>query len=100
MWAQGGTAALHGFLQAHLLIGAEVGKQRDQAYPWLLHPWPHAMQRGRLSDRGVHDALLQQPLHLMQQRFALAAIALQRLLLEQRIDIGIAAIGVDTRAEP
>ena len=58
------------------------------------------MQHGRLSNRGVHDPLLQQLLELMQQRFALGAVALQDLLLKQRIDVGMAAIGVDARAHP
>ena len=57
------------------------------------------MQRGRLSERGVHDPILHQPLELMQQRFALGAVVLQGLLLEQRIDVGMATIGIGARAD-
>jgi hypothetical protein len=58
------------------------------------------MQRGRLSDRGVHDPLLHQPLHLMQERLPPRAIAFHRLLLEELVDVAMAAIGVDARADP
>jgi hypothetical protein len=58
------------------------------------------MQCGRFSDRGVHDPLLHKTLHLPQQCLPLGAIALYRLLPEQRIEFEIAAIGVDPCDDP
>ena len=57
------------------------------------------MQRCRLIDWHVHDPLMHQPLDLMEQRFALAPVALNRLLAEELIDICIAPIGIGSRAQ-
>ena len=52
------------------------------------------MQRGGLEDRGVHDPLRHQPLHLVQQCLAFAAVAFDSLLLEERVEIRRAAVGI------
>ena len=84
-------------LETHLLIGAGKVEQGVQAHSRFLHARAHAMQRCRLIDRRVHDPLMHQPLDLVQQRFALAPVALPRLLAEELIDIRIAAVGVGAR---
>ena len=42
----------------------------------------------------VDRALLYELLHLLQHRRALLGVELGRLLLEQRIDVGVAAVGI------
>jgi hypothetical protein len=53
---------------------------RIQAHVGFRYAWPHAVQRGGLEDRDVHDPLRHQPLHLVQQRLAFAAVAFDGLL--------------------
>ena len=89
----GGNRA-QGLFETHLLIGAGKVEQGVQAHSRLLHARAHAMQRCRLIDWRVHDPLMHQPLDLVQQRLALAPVALPRLLAEELIDIRIAAVGV------
>src|SRR5262245_45448119 len=79
------------FFQPHLLVGRRKVEQRVQPYPGLLDPWSNAMQRRRLKDRRMHDALVHEPLALVQQGFALAAIALVCLLADERVKVRIAA---------
>src|SRR6266571_6238024 len=78
-------------LQAHVFPGGREVELRAQADPGLLDAWPDPVQRGRLEDPPVHDALVHQPLDLMQQRLALSAVALLRLLPEQIVDVRIPA---------
>src|SRR5881628_1375036 len=78
-------------LQAHVFPGGGEVELRAQADPGLLDPWADAVQRGRLEDPPVHDALVHQPLDLMQQRLALLAVALLRLLPVQLVDVRIPA---------
>src|SRR5262245_14647070 len=81
-------------LQANVLVGRGEIEQRVQADRRLLDAWSHAVQRGGLEDRRVHDPLVHQPLNLMKQCFAPLAVALLRLSAEQVVDVRISAIGV------
>src|SRR6266498_5822038 len=87
------------FLEAHVLVRRRKVEQRVQADRRLLDPRPDPVQGGGLEDRGVHDALVHQPLELIQHRLALLAVALLRLLPEQVVDIGIPAVGVGAGAD-
>src|SRR5688500_10492960 len=83
--------------ETHLLIGPRKGDERDETDRGLFYPRPDAMQRRALQERGMHHALMHEGLHLMQQAFTCDPVALRRLLLEQRVEIGITAIGVEAR---
>src|SRR6267142_3176519 len=86
-------------LEAHVLVGrgeVELGAQPDRR---LLHPRTNTMEDGGLEDRAEHDTLLHEALDLMQQRLALLAVALSRLLLEEVVDVGIAPGGVRRAAD-
>src|SRR6266498_5841734 len=85
--------------QAHILVGRSKVEQRVQTYPWLLDSWSYPVQCCWLPDGAVHNTLMHEPLDLMQQRLALVAVTLLRLLVEEIINIRIAAIGVGARAE-
>src|SRR6266571_4767716 len=81
-------------LEAHVLVGrgeVELGAQPDRRF---LHPRTNTMKDGGLKDRAEHDTLVHEALDPMQQRLALLAVALLRLLLEEVIDVGIAPGGV------
>src|SRR5436309_9297143 len=93
----GGAAAKDSrlrLLQADVLVGpreVEKGIQPDRR---LLDARADAVQARRLEDRRVHHALVHQALDLMQQRLALLAVALLRLLDEEVVEVRMAAIGV------
>jgi peptide/nickel transport system substrate-binding protein len=57
------------------------------------------VQRGRLEDRPVHDALVDQALDLVELGLAALAVALARLLLEEIVDVGVPAVGVRRGAD-
>src|SRR6266700_469140 len=84
--------------QAHLLI-ENWHWERDEADRWLLHAWSDAMQHQGLKERGVHYPLMHERLEAMQQRFTRGAVPFPSLLLEEGVEIGVAAIGVGTRPE-
>src|SRR2546425_12463454 len=86
-------------LEAHVLVRRGEVEQRVQADPGLLDPWSYPVQRGRLEDRQVHDALVHEPLDLMQQRLTPAAVALLGLLGEQVVDVGGSAAGIRRAAD-
>src|SRR5919106_6773379 len=86
-------------LEAHLLIRTCEGGERDQADRRLLYPRPDAVQRRALQEGGLPHALVQEGLHAMQEGLACRAVALRRLLPEQRVEIGVTAIGIETGAE-
>src|SRR5204863_5731109 len=79
-------------LDRDVLVGRGVRKQRDLAEPGLADPRAGAVDKGELPDRRVDDPLGHDLLDLVQDRFALRAIELDRLLLVQFVDIGIAAV--------
>src|SRR5262245_5687032 len=69
--------------QAHVFIRCCQVELRVKTDRSLLHARPNAVQRSRLEDRAVHDALVHELLDSVQQRLAFWALTLARLLLEQ-----------------
>src|SRR5262249_44174852 len=78
-------------LQAHIFPGRCEIELRAQADARLLDPRADPVQRGRLEDSAEHDAVVHQALDLMQERLALLAVALLRLLSEQIVDVRMSA---------
>src|SRR6476646_10766906 len=70
-----------------------VGKAGDPVEARLADPWANAVQEAELPDRRVDRLLVNQLLHLAEDRRAFVVIELVRLLRVQRIDVGIAARG-------
>src|SRR5581483_4823562 len=66
----------------------------DQHERRLLDARPDATRPHVLEDRRDADALVHQPLDLVEQQLALAAIELVRLLLVERVDVRVAAVGI------
>src|SRR6185503_19057608 len=58
-------------------------------------PRPDPGQGGLLDDRPEHRALVHELLDLVQQRLATLPVHLAGLVAEQRVDVGIAAVGAD-----
>src|SRR5260370_10938054 len=81
-------------LERDVLVGRGVGVAGDQAEPRLADPRPDAVEKAEQPDRRIDRPLVDQLLHLLQDRRALFAIKLDCLLLEHRVDVGVAAIGV------
>src|SRR5215831_19466659 len=54
----------------------------------------HAYERSEVHDRGIHDALHRELLNAMQEGFAFGFVALDSLLLEELVNVRIAAIGI------
>src|SRR5437879_11094852 len=66
----------------------------DQHQRRLLDPWAHAARPDVVPDRPEPHPLVQELLDLMEQRLAFAAIAHEGLFLVQRVDVGVAAVGI------
>src|ERR1700731_4677208 len=81
------TSPLSGF-QRDLFIGAGVGEARDQAEAGLADPRSMTVDEGELPDRRVHRALVDDLLHLLEDRAALLLVELGALLLEHLVEIG------------
>src|SRR5206468_6633247 len=81
-------------LELQLLVGRRPRIVGDEAKPGLRNPWAVRLQKGQLPDRQVHDLLVDQLLDAMQHRLALLRVELGRMLPEESVDIGIAAVGV------
>src|SRR5207244_13170225 len=56
-------------------------------------PRPDAARPDIFHDRRVADALVKELLDLVQHRLALLAVHLARLLLVERLDVGVGAVG-------
>src|SRR5262245_8378472 len=76
-----------------VLIWGRVGEQRDPAEAGLAHPRADTVDEGELPDRRIDRALDHELLYLEQHRLALRAVQFGRLLLVERLDVGIAAVG-------
>src|SRR6266478_6705044 len=66
----------------------------DQHQRRLLDPWAHAARPDVVPDRPEPHPLVQELLDLMEQRLAFTAIAHEGLFLVQRVDVGVAAVGI------
>src|SRR5215510_145150 len=80
--------------QRDVLIGRGPGIAAHQPYGRFADPWPDAAQRRYLPERRRDDLFLHKLLNLEQQRLTFCVIQVARLLLEQRVDIGVVAVGV------
>src|SRR5262245_3977448 len=82
-----------------LLLELEVLVGRDEWVPGdrrhLGQPRPDPDQRGLLHDRREHRALVHELLDPVQEPFTALGIHLARLIAEERIDVGIAAVRAD-----
>src|SRR5438874_1854277 len=87
------VGALAGF-QRYVLIGAGIGKSRDQPEAGFSNPRPVPVDKSELPDRRVDRALVDGLLHLFEDRAALFLVELGALLFEHLVEIGIAAISV------
>src|SRR6516162_502178 len=82
-----------------------VGEARDQAEPGLTDPRPNAVDEGELHQRCIDHPPGHQLLHLVQDRRALLVVEFGGLLLKERVNFGVAAVGVgsaldDERGQP
>src|SRR5712691_4581883 len=80
--------------QRHVLVRRRVAVARDQAKPGLAHPRAGAVDEGLSPNRRVDCPLVHELLDLVQRRCAPRAVELARLLLKQRVDVGIAAVDI------
>src|SRR5712692_338369 len=87
---EGGSAAL----DRDVLVRPGIGKGRDQPEPGFADPRPDAVDERQLPDRRGDRALLDQLLHLVEDRCALGMIELDRLFVVELVDVGIAAIDI------
>ena len=78
----------------HIFVRSRIGKLWDPTKSGDRHPWPGGAQKRRLKQGDVHDFGMHQALDIVQERLPLRAVPLPGLLVEQRIDIGVAAISV------
>ena len=85
-------------LEAHVLVGRKrrVVDRRDRV---LRDTRPDAHQRAKIHDRREHHPVDRELLDLVEQRFAPAGVALPRLLLEQVVDVRVAAVGIGPLGE-
>src|SRR5919108_372894 len=60
----------------------------------LGHPRSHAHERPEVHEWSIHDALHCELLNAMQEDFAFGFVALDSLLLEELVNVRIAAIGI------
>src|SRR5215510_414753 len=80
--------------EANLFEWRGPGVWVDQHQRGLLDAGTDAARPHVLPDGAEADALVDELLDLVQHRLALAAIGDERLLLEQRVDVGVAAVGI------
>src|SRR5579864_4160991 len=96
--------------ESRLLLDLHVLVRRKRAHPdigdgMLGDARADADQRAQIHDRREHHPVDRQLLDLVQQRRALVAVTLARLLLVKFVDVGIAAtgkraLGLDERLDP
>src|ERR1700749_886492 len=63
-------------LQGDFLVGRRVDEALDQTHPGLIHTRPDPADERKLPYRRVHRAIIQQMLHLRQDRRALRMVQL------------------------
>src|SRR6516162_4808753 len=80
--------------QRDVFEGAGVREILNQAEPRFTYPRPRAVDKPKLPDRRINGPLGEDLLHLVQDLAALLAVQLGRLLLVERVDVGITAIDV------
>src|SRR3989454_842046 len=81
-------------LEPNVLVRRRVRVVGDQGEGRLVNLRPHTPNESVFPDPGEHDAIVEDPLDLMEQRLALLAVELSRLLLEEVFDFGEDAVRV------
>src|SRR5215468_2221627 len=80
-------------LHPHVLDGRRPRVWVDEHEGRLHHFRAHPARPDEVVDGREPDALVEQALDLVQHGLALLPVRLPRLLLEERVDVGIAAVG-------
>src|SRR6266436_10218620 len=83
-------------LDGHVLIRPRIGESRNEAEPRLTDARPERIHKCQLPYGRVDRLVVYQLLHLVQDCLAPLGIQFGRLLLEQVVDLRIAAIGIGT----
>src|ERR1700704_6364945 len=83
-------------LDGDVFVGSGIGESREQTEPGLADPRPDAVDERQLPDWRGDGALVNQLLRLVEDSLPLFVIELDRLLPEEFVDVGVAAIGVST----
>src|SRR5580704_7336301 len=78
--------------QRDVLVGRGVGEAGYQPKPRLSDARANAVDEGELPDRRVDRPFVDDLLHLVQDRLAFLVIELDRLLLVQLVEVGVAAV--------
>src|SRR2546428_410302 len=79
-------------LELQVLVGRRESVTGDEPEPRLFHAPAPARDEGELVDRRGHCALVDELLDALQDRLALRTIELGGLLLEETVQIGVAAV--------
>src|SRR5258708_4868168 len=88
--SMGGLPSVSGLprgLELQILVRCRVREALDVVHTRFLHPRADAPEEGQLVDGHVHRAVLHDLLDLMQHAFALLAIQLAGLALEEALDL-------------
>src|SRR5260370_29420882 len=95
MMSSASSASSHSAaLQRDVLEGARVREILNQAEPRFTGPRPRAVDEAELPDRRIDGPFGEDLLQLVQDLDALLAVQLDRLLLVERVDVGIIAVDV------
>jgi hypothetical protein len=81
-------------LDRDFLEGRGVSKTRNEAECRLADPGTNAVEEAELPDRRVDRLLVDELLHLIEDRCALLVVEFAGLLREEFVNVGIAAIGI------
>src|ERR1043166_1395619 len=81
--------------QGEVLVRSRIREAGNQAEPGFLDARTMAVEEGELPQMREDRPLVQQPLNLVQGRRAPGVVEFGRLLGEQGVDVGIAAVGID-----
>ena len=79
-------------LQRKVFVGCGVRETGNATEAQLGNARTDGIDKGELPDRRVDRTFMYYLLHLVQDRFPLGAIKLNRLLPVERIDVGVASI--------
>src|SRR5262245_48335205 len=80
-------------LEFHVLVWRRPRVIRDEAEPRFRDVRTDSLQESELPDRQEHRLVVNQLLDAMEHCLALLRIELARLLSEQAVDVGVAAVG-------
>src|SRR5260370_33541924 len=95
MMSSASSASSHSAaLQRDVLEGARVREILNQAEPRFTDPRPRAVDEAQLPDRRIDGPFGEDLLQLVQDLAALLPLQLDRLLLVERVDVGIMPLDV------